>query len=61
MLLNNLIFAFKTLVASKIYKQSNLITLFNENNKVIRLKFEDYFYSIKVKKKKIRFPRNLTT
>ena len=61
MLLNNLIFAFKTLVASKIYKQSNLITLFNENNKVIRLKFEGYFYSIKVKKKKIRFPRNLTT
>ena len=31
-------FAFKTLVTSKIYKRPNLITLFDENNKVIRLK-----------------------
>jgi len=61
MFLNNRIFAFKTLVAIKIYKPPNLITLFNKNNEVIRLKFVGYHYSIKVKKKKIRFQRNLTT
>ncbi len=55
MLLNNLIFAFKTLVASKISKHPNLITLFNDNNKVIRLKSVSYHYSIKIKKTKIRF------
>jgi len=35
----------------------NLITLFEENNEVIRLKFVRYHYSTKVKKTKIRFQR----
>ena len=35
----------------------NLITLFEENNKVIRSKFVAYYYSTKVKKTKIRFQR----
>ena len=55
MLLNNLIFALETLVTKKIHKRPNLITLFEENNKVIRLKFVDYHYATKVKKTKIRF------
>ena len=37
----------------------NLITLFEENNKVIRSKFVGYHYSTKVKKTKIRFQRYL--
>ncbi len=57
--MNNLIFAFKTLVASKIYKRPNLITLFYVNNKVIRLKYFGYCYSTNVKKTKIRFQRYL--
>ena len=52
LLLNNFILAFKTLVTSKIYKRPNLITLFDENNKAIRLKFVDYHYSTKVKRQK---------
>jgi hypothetical protein len=42
LLLNNLIFAFKTLIASKIYKRPNLISLCDDNNKLIRLKFLVY-------------------
>ena len=55
LLINNLIFALETLVTSKIHKHPNLITLFDEDNKVIRLKFVDYHYSTKVKKTKIRY------
>jgi len=50
--LDNLIFAFKTLVTGRIYKRPNLITLFDETDKVIRLKFVDYHYSTKVKRQK---------
>jgi len=50
--LSNLIFAFKTLVTSKIYQRPNLITLFDMNIKVIRLKFGDYLYSTKAKSQK---------
>lgn len=58
-LLDNLVFALKTLVTSKIYKHPNLITLFDENNKGIRLKFVCYHYATKVKKTKIRSQRYL--
>jgi hypothetical protein len=58
-------FAFKTLVASKIYKYPDLITLFrlcsitvfDVNNKVIRFRLVGYYHSTKVNKTKIRFPR----
>jgi hypothetical protein len=61
LLLNNLIFSFKTLVTSKIYEHPNFITLFEKNNKVIRLKFVDYHHSTKVKKTKIRFQKYLAS
>ena len=53
-------FALKTLVTSKIYKHPDLITLFDENNKVIRLKFVDSHHSTKVEKTKIGFQRYST-
>jgi len=59
LLLKNLIFAFKTLIASKIYKRPNLITFFNDNNKLIRLIFVGDNCSIKVKKIKIRFQNQI--
>jgi len=50
--LNNLIFAFWTLVKSKIYKGTNLTTLLDKENKVIRFEFVDYHYATKVKRQK---------
>jgi len=50
--LSNLIFAFVTLVSNKIYNGTNLITLLDKKNKVIRLECVGYHYATKVERQK---------
>ena len=51
------VFLFLNLSNKQNIQPLNLISLLEENNKVIRFKFMGYYYVTKVKKIKIRFHR----